>query len=95
MSKFSGLCLEEDGRNQVFVFKAGIRVLFEGKYLVNFNSEVLLNSVRVHSAPGKIMITLQLLGQFLRLLDQNDSHSLAILLIEAIGPKNRKLAVLP
>ena len=58
MSKFSGLCLEEDGRNKVFVFKAGIKMLFEGKYLVDFNSEVLLKSVRVHFAPGKIVITL-------------------------------------
>ena len=57
MSKFSGLCLEEDGRDKVFVFK-GIKMLFEGKYLVDFNSEVLLNSVRVHFAPGKIVITL-------------------------------------
>ena len=33
MSKFSGICLEEDGRNKVLVFKAGIKMLFEGKYL--------------------------------------------------------------
>ena len=39
MSKFSGICLEEDRRNKVFVFKAGIKMLFEGKYLVDFNSE--------------------------------------------------------
>ena len=39
MSKFSGICLEEDGRNKVYVFKAGIKMLFEGKYLVDFNSE--------------------------------------------------------
>ena len=58
MSKFSGLCLKEDGRNKVFVFKAGIKMLFEGKYLVDFNSEVLLKSVRIHFVPGKIMITL-------------------------------------
>ena len=35
----SGICLEEDGRNKVFVCKAGIKMLFEGKYLVDFNSE--------------------------------------------------------
>ena len=40
-----------------------------------------LKSVRVHFAPGKIAITLELLGQFLRFLDQNDRHSLGILLI--------------
>ena len=43
--------------------------------------ELLLKSVRVHFAPGKITITLELLGQFLRLLDQNDRHSLGVLLI--------------
>ena len=58
MSKFSGLCLEEDGRNKVFVFKAGMTMLVEGKYLFDFNSEVLLKSVRVHFVPGKIAITL-------------------------------------
>ena len=58
-------------------FKAGIKMLFEGKYLVDFNSEVLLKPVRVHFAPGKITITLELLGQF----DQNGRHFLAILLI--------------
>ena len=59
--------------------------LFEGKYLVDFNSEVLLKPVRVHFAPGKIAITLELLGQY----DQNGRHFLAILfiLIEAIGPQ--------
>ena len=36
-----------------------------------------LKSIRV----WKIAITLELLGQFLRLLDQNDSHSLGVLLI--------------
>ena len=35
----------------------------------------------VHFVPGKIMITLELLCQFLRFLDQNDRHSLGILLI--------------
>ena len=35
----------------------------------------------VHFAPEKIAITLELLGQFLRLLDQNDRHGLSILLI--------------
>ena len=40
-----------------------------------------LKSVRVHLTPGKIAITLELLGQFLRFLDQNDRHSLAVLLI--------------
>ena len=56
-------------------FKAGIKMLFEGKYLVDFNSEVLLKPV--HFAPGKIVITLELLGQF----DQKGRHFLAILLI--------------
>ena len=40
-----------------------------------------LKSVRVHFAPGKIAITLELLGQFRRFLDQNDHHSLGVLLI--------------
>ena len=31
-------------RTKVFVFKAGIKMLFEEKILVNFNSEVLLIS---------------------------------------------------
>ena len=38
-------------------------------------------SVRVHFAPGKISITLELLGQFPRFLDQNNHHSLGVLLI--------------
>ena len=37
--------------------------------------------VRIHFALGKIAITLELLGQFLRFLDQNDRHSLGVLLI--------------
>ena len=43
----------------------------------------LLKSVRVHVhfAPGKIAITLELLGQFIRFLDQNDRRSLGVLLI--------------
>ena len=40
-----------------------------------------LKSVRVHFAPEEIAITLELLGQFLRFLDQNDRHSLGVLLI--------------
>ena len=40
-----------------------------------------LKSVRVHFAPGKIAITLELLGLFLRILDQNDRHSLLVLCI--------------
>ena len=35
-----------------------------------------LKSVRVHFAPGKIAITLELLGQFLLFLDQNDRIAL-------------------
>ena len=58
-------------------FNAGIKMLIEGKYLVDFNSEVSLKSVCVHFAPGKIAITLELLGQF----DQNGRHFLAIILI--------------
>ena len=41
----------------------------------------ILKSVRIHFAPGKIAITLELLSQFLRFLDQNDRHSLGVLLI--------------
>ena len=40
-----------------------------------------LKSIRVHSAPAEIAITLELLSQFLRFLDQNDRHSLGVLLI--------------
>ena len=39
------------------------------------------DSVRVHFALGKIAITLELLGQFIRFLDKNDRHSLGVLLI--------------
>ena len=49
--------------------------------LQNHGGETELKSVRVHFAPGKIAITLELLGQFLRFLDQNDRHSLGVLLI--------------
>ena len=38
-------------------------------------------SIRVHFAPAEIAITLELLSQFLRFLDQNDRHSLGVLLI--------------
>ena len=40
-----------------------------------------LKSVRVHFAPGKIVITLELLGQFIRFMDQNDRQGLPVLLI--------------
>ena len=40
-----------------------------------------LKSIRVHFAPAEIAITLELLSQFLRFLDQNDRHSLGVLLI--------------
>ena len=42
----------------------------------------ILKSVRVHFAPGKIAITLELLGQFLRFMDQNDRQCLPVLLID-------------
>ena len=42
---------------------------------------LLLKSVRVHFALGEIAITLELRSQFLRFLDQNDRHSLGVLLI--------------
>ena len=60
------------------------------KYLF-FLLLTILESVRVHFAPGKTAITLELLGQFLRFLDHNDHHSLAVLLMDyilAIGPRN-------
>ena len=41
----------------------------------------LLKSIRVHFAPAEIAITFELLSQFLRFLDQNDRHSLGVLLI--------------
>ena len=38
-----------------------------------FRLIIVLKSVHLHFAPGKI--ALELLGQFLRFLDQNDGHS--------------------
>ena len=40
-----------------------------------------LKSIRVHFAPAEIAITLELLSQFLRFLDQNDRRSHGVLLI--------------
>ena len=42
---------------------------------------LLLKSVRVHFAPGKIAITFEILGQFPRFLDLNERHGLPVLLI--------------
>ena len=43
--------------------------------------KAVLKSIRVHFAPAEIAITLELLSQFLSFLDQNDLHSLGVLLI--------------
>ena len=49
-------------------------LMFEN--VVNNILFVLLKSVRVHFAPGKIAITFEILGQFPRFLDQNERHGL-------------------
>ena len=50
MSKFSGICLEEDGRNKVFVFKAGIKMLLKE----NIWSTLILSITKVLLYPKAI-----------------------------------------
>ena len=42
---------------------------------------ILLKSVRVHFAYGRIALTLELLGRFGRFLDEDDRHSPPVLLV--------------
>ena len=67
---------------QVCVF---FKILMRNNEGGNEKQEIYLvwpkKSVRVHFAPAEIAITFELLSQFLRFLDQNDRHSLGVLLI--------------